>query len=84
MSIHKEVRQWVAANIVRWKNEQPSWFKIEMIPDDLLPPEVYEEEGGDNRRRASNFNNMLPEELLTIVSTKKNSRGTTSVYPEEE
>ena len=52
-SIRKEVKEWVKNNIDRWKLEAPSWFKIEMIPDDLLPASVVEVEGGANRRRSS-------------------------------
>ena len=48
-AITEEVRAWVAANIVRWKEEKPSWFKIEMIPDEFLPIDVVEAEGGVNR-----------------------------------
>ena len=50
-SIHKEVRTWVADNIVRWQNEKPKFFKIEMILDDLLPSHVIEAAGGANRNR---------------------------------
>jgi len=44
--IKEEVKEWVAENIVRWKVEKPPWFKIERIPDDFLPDEVFEAEGG--------------------------------------
>ena len=43
------MRSWVAANIDRWQIELPNWYKIEMIPDELLPLDVYEAEGGMNR-----------------------------------
>jgi len=52
-SIRKEVRTWVADNFVRWKNEKPPFFKIEMIPDDLLPRAIFEAEGGVARRSRS-------------------------------
>jgi len=50
-TIHDEVRTWVADNVARWKVESPSFFKIEMIPDKLLPDSVVEAEGGARRRR---------------------------------
>ena len=53
--IHGEVADWVRRNISRWRADKPEWFKIEMIPDDLLPDNVLEEEGGTRRRRSSNF-----------------------------
>ena len=52
-SVHGAVKEWVAANIDRWKEEKPSWFNIEMIPDDFLPVGVFEAEGGARRRRSS-------------------------------
>jgi len=52
-NIHDEVKQWVASNIDCWKEDKPDWFKIEMIPDAFLPPDVVEEEGGARRRRRS-------------------------------
>jgi len=38
-SINEDVKGWVASNIARWKEGGEPWFKIEMIPDDLLPDE---------------------------------------------
>ena len=52
-SIHGEVKEWVAENIDKWKRERPDWFKIAMIPDELLPKDVFEAEGGAKRRRSS-------------------------------
>jgi len=52
-SIHKEVKEWVAENIDKWKREKPAWFNIEKIPDEFLPKHVLESEGGENRRRSS-------------------------------
>jgi len=52
-SINEQVKEWVENNIVRWKEDQPAWFKIEKIPDDLLPSHVLELEGGGQRRRSS-------------------------------
>ena len=52
-SIHGEVKEWVAENIDQWRRNQPDWFKIEMIPDEYLPKEVFEAEGGAKRRRSS-------------------------------
>jgi len=47
------VKEWISNNIDRWKEQQPDWFKIEMIPDDFLPKVVVEAEGGAKRRRSS-------------------------------
>ena len=52
-SIHEEVKVWLGANIDRWNRERPDWFNIEMIPDELLPKDVFESEGGARRRRSS-------------------------------
>ena len=52
-SIHGKVKEWVAENIDKWKRERPDWFKIEKIPDELLPQDVLEAEGGAKRRRSS-------------------------------
>ena len=51
--IHEEVKEWVAANIGTWKRKKPDWFKIEKIPNNLLPKDVLEAEGGAKRRRSS-------------------------------
>jgi len=52
-SIHGEVKEWVAENIDQWRSDQPNWFNIAMIPDELLPKDVFEAEGGAKRRRSS-------------------------------
>jgi len=52
-SIHGEVKEWVAANIDQWRRDEPEWFKIAMIPDELLPKDVLKAEGGAKRRRSS-------------------------------
>jgi len=44
-SIHKDVKKFVANNIVRWKKEKPDFFVIEKIPDVFLPTDVFEAEG---------------------------------------
>ena len=48
--IDEEIKKWVTANVVRWQQEKPEWFKIEMIPDDFLPMEVLAAEGGAARK----------------------------------
>jgi len=61
------VRTWVADNVVRWKEEAQSWFKIEMIPVDLLPRAIFEAEGGERRKRSIvgiHRINVLPERRL--------------------
>ena len=40
--IHGEVKIWVAQNIDRWKKEKPEWFKIDKIPDEMMPSKVDE------------------------------------------
>ena len=50
-NIHEEVKEWVAENLGEWRRERPDWFNIEMIPDELLPKDVFESVGGANRRR---------------------------------
>jgi len=52
-SINEEVQEWVGANVARWKAENPTWFRIELIPDDFLPTGVLQTEGGARRRRSS-------------------------------
>jgi len=32
-NVHEDVKEWVANNIVRWKEEKPDFFYIEKIPD---------------------------------------------------
>ena len=52
-SIHGEIKEWVAVNVDRWREENPEWFDIERIPDEFLPPRVVVAEGGASRRRRS-------------------------------
>ena len=49
----EEVKEWVRVNIERWRFENADWFKIDKIPDAMLPAEVVQEEGGTRRRRSS-------------------------------
>jgi len=72
--VHKEVKEWVAANVDRWKAEKEDWFKIEKIPDDFLPREVLEAEGGPKRRRSS----VSVRELIGLDEKQQQSR----VHPE--
>ena len=53
--IYENIKEWVKSNIARWKVEKPSWFTIEIIPDEFLPRAVFEAEGGANRRKQSSF-----------------------------
>ena len=52
-AIQGEVKEWVAENIDQWRTEAPDWFKIEKIPDEFLPKDVYKAEGGAKRRKSS-------------------------------
>jgi len=71
--IHYHVKEWVAENIDQWRRDQPDWFKIAMIPDELLPKDVLEAEGGAKRRRSS-------VSLREIVGLREASVG--RVYPQ--
>ena len=45
------MKAWVAANIDRWRETNPEWFDIKLIPEEFLPPRVVVAEGGESRRR---------------------------------
>ena len=49
--IHGEIKTWVANNIVRWKIEDESWFRIDLVPDEMLPSDDLEAECGSLERR---------------------------------
>jgi len=51
--IHGQVVEWVANNLERWQEDNQPWFKIEMIDDDMLPPDVLQAQGGARRRRSA-------------------------------
>ena len=51
--IRDDVKMFVANNIDRWREENPEWFDVQRIPDELLPVKVFREEGGAKRRRSS-------------------------------
>ena len=51
----EEVKEFVRVNIERWRRENADWFKIDKIPDEMLPAEVVAEEGGARRRKSSVF-----------------------------
>ena len=74
-SITKEVKEWVANNVDRWKMEKPDWFNIELIPDDFLPQAVLEAEGGAANRRRSSVS------LREIVGLEE-KKDTTKVHPQ--
>ena len=52
-SQHGEMKELIAANIDRWREENPDWFDIQRIPDEFLPHRVVVAEGGESRRRRS-------------------------------
>jgi len=72
------MKEWVAANIVRWKAEQPDWFRIENIPDEFLPIDIMEAEGGTNRRRSS-----VRESLREIIGIERNNHTAAKVHPQQ-
>ena len=51
--IHGEIKEWVKENIERWRSKNPSWFQVDLIPNEFLPVDVFEAEGGARRRRSS-------------------------------
>ena len=51
-TIHEEMKEWVAENIHQWRMDQPDWFRVEMIPDEFLPKDVFKAEGGIQRMRS--------------------------------
>ena len=72
--IRDDVKEWVSLNIDGWKEDHESWFKIEMIPDDMLPAAILEAEGGPKRRRCSIirrrikiFESSAPELVTTLM-----------------
>jgi len=52
-TIHGVVKVWIKENIERWRSENPSWFQLDLIPNEFLPVDVLEAEGGARRRRSS-------------------------------
>ena len=51
--LHGEIKEWVSANVDRWREENPEWFDVQRIPDEFLPASVLLAEGGASRRRRS-------------------------------
>jgi len=51
-TIHGVVKVWIKENIERWRSENPSWFQVDLIPDDFLPVDVLEAEGGARRKKS--------------------------------
>ena len=76
-SIEAEVKEWVANNIDRWKEEKPDWFKIDFIPDEFLPQAVIEAEGGANRKQRRSSVSL--REMVGFEERKE-----TKVHPQEE
>jgi len=72
-TIHEQVKEWIAENIHQWRMDQPNWFNIELIPDELLPKDLLEAEGGARRRRSS-------VSLREIVGLRETSEG--RVHPQ--
>ena len=81
--IHLEIKQWVNENIQQWQEEAPAWFKVDLIPDEFLPLDLFEAEGGANRRRSSvNFSvrEISSVSLREIVGLREGSLG--RVHPQ--
>jgi len=52
-SVHSDVKDWIDNNIERWQETKPTWFQIELVPDEFLPNAVLEAAGGAQRERRS-------------------------------
>ena len=76
--IHGEIKQWIKENIQQWRDETPAWFKVEVIPDEFLPVEIYEAEGGARRRRSSVGINSVREMIGLGARAEMSS---TKVHP---
>ena len=76
--IHGEIKQWIKENIQQWRDETPAWFKVELIPDEFLPVEIYEAEGGARRRRSSVGINSVREMIGLGARAEMSS---TKVHP---
>ena len=49
-TIHAEIKDFVSANIDRWREEKPD-IHIKWIPDEMLPKDILTAEGGLSRRK---------------------------------
>jgi len=78
--LHEQVKVWVAANIDRWKVDKPDWFKIEKIPDELLPEIVLEAEGGHHRKRSTASIRKMIGGIGSAVDAQQSRR----VQPQEQ
>ena len=58
-TIHKEIKEWIKENIERWRSENPSWFQLDLIPNEFLPVDVLEAEGGARRRRSISVREII-------------------------
>jgi len=58
-TIHPEIKEWVKGNIERWRSEKPSWFHVDLIPDEFLPVDVIEAEGGARKRRSISVREII-------------------------
>jgi len=52
-SIHDKIKQWVTSNLEDWQRDEPTWFRLEDVPDEYLPASVVAAKGGAKRRRSS-------------------------------
>jgi len=58
IAIEDEIKQFVALNMTRWRQENETWFNIEQIDDKYLPTADLIAAGGVNRRRSRNLELM--------------------------
>jgi len=80
-TIHEEVKWWVAQNIESWENQGDDWFKVEMIPDELLPRDAYEAAGGTSKKRRKR--SISVREIVGLgEKERKISNATATVHPE--
>jgi len=83
--ISREVREWVAENIDRWKEEGEEWFKISMIPDEFLPAQVFEAEGGTNRiNTIESMSDILKTGILAKTGMLSNENKESKIHPQQQ
>ena len=51
--IHEEVKAWVNERIDTWMYDEEDWFFLSLIPDSMLPRDVFHAAGGISRIRSS-------------------------------
>jgi len=74
--VHKEVKEWVMNNVQKWREEESGdWFRIELIPEDLLPREMRENNDTIKKKKSGGWSDNPPK--------VGSPGGAAVVYPEE-